>query len=64
MPAPDSCLGFQRKALWNIRVKGLTDEQVLTGWMFYGASWRNIPMHNRKKAVDAMDKEATVKALY
>ncbi len=45
-------------------VKGLTDEQVLTGWMFYGSSWRNIPMHNRKKAVDAMDKEATVKALY
>ena len=45
-------------------VKGLTDEQVLTGWMFYGTSWRNIPMHNRKKAVDAMDKEATVKALY
>ena len=45
-------------------MKGLTDEQVLTGWMFYGASWRNIPMHNRKKAVDAMDKEATVKALY
>ena len=45
-------------------MKGLTDEQVLTGWMFYGTSWRNIPMHNRKKAVDAMDKEATVKALY
>ncbi len=45
-------------------VKEFTDEQVLTGWMFYGTSWRNIPMHNRKKAVDAMDKEATVKALY
>ncbi len=45
-------------------VKGLTDEQVLTGWMFYGTNWRNIPLHNRKKAVDAMDKEEAVKALY
>ena len=45
-------------------VKGLTDEQVLTGWMFYGTSWKDVPLHNRRKAVDAMDKEATVKALY
>ncbi len=45
-------------------VKGLTDEQVLTGWMFYGTSWRDVPMHNRRKAVDAMDKDATIKALY
>lgn len=55
---------FSAKLYGTSGVKGLTDEQVLTGWMFYGASWRNIPMHNRKKAVDAMDKEATVKALY
>lgn len=45
-------------------VKGLTDEQVLTGWMFYGTSWKDVPMHNRRKAVDAMDKDATIKALY
>ncbi len=45
-------------------VKGLTDEQVLTGWMFYGTSWKDVPLHNRGKAVDAMDKEAAVKALY
>lgn len=55
---------FSTKLYGTSGVKGLTDEQVLTGWMFYGTSWRNIPMHNRKKAVDAMDKEATVKALY
>lgn len=55
---------FSAKLYGTSGVKGLTDEQVLTGWMFYGASWRNNPMHNRKKAVDAMDKEATVKALY
>ena len=55
---------FSAKLYGTSGVKGLTDDQVLTGWMFYGASWRNIPMHNRKKAVDAMDKEATVKALY
>lgn len=55
---------FSAKLYGTSGVKGLTDEQVLTGWTFYGASWRNIPMHNRKKAVDAMDKEATVKALY
>ena len=55
---------FSAKIYGTSGVKGLTDEQVLTGWMFYGTSWRNIPMHNRKKAVDAMDKEATVKALY
>ncbi len=55
---------FSAKLYGTSGVKGLTDEQVLTGWMFYGTSWRNIPMHNRKKAVDAMDKEATLKALY
>ncbi len=55
---------FSAKLYGTSGVKGLTDEQILTGWMFYGTSWRNIPMHNRKKAVDAMDKEATVKALY
>ena len=55
---------FSAKLYGTSGVKGLTDEQVLTGWMFYGTSWRNIPMHNRKKAIDAMDKEATVKALY
>lgn len=55
---------FSAKLYGTSGVKGLTDEQVLTGWMFYGTSWRNIPMHNRKKVVDAMDKEATVKALY
>lgn len=55
---------FSAKLYGTSGVKGLTDEQVLTGWMFYGTSWRNIPMHNRKKAVDAMDKETTVKALY
>ncbi len=55
---------FSAKLYGPSGVKGLTDEQVLTGWMFYGTSWRNILMHNRKKAVDAMDKETTVKALY
>ena len=55
---------FSAKLYGTSGVKGLTDEQVLTGWMFYGTSWRNIPMHNWKKAIDAMDKEATVKALY
>jgi len=55
---------FSAKLYGTSGIKGLTDEQVLTGWMFYGTSWRNIPMHNRKKAVDAMDKEATIKALY
>jgi len=55
---------FSAKLYGTSGVKGLTDEQVLTGWMFYGTSWRNIPMRNRKKAVDAMDKEATVRALY
>ncbi len=55
---------FSAKLYGTSGVKGLTDEQVLTGWMFYGTSWRNIPMHDRKKAVDAMDKEVTVKALY
>lgn len=55
---------FSAKLYGTSGVKGLTDEQVLTGWMFYGTSWRNIPMHNRKKAIDAMDKEATVKTLY
>lgn len=55
---------FSTKLYGTSGVKGLTCEQVLTGWMFYGTSWRNIPMRNRKKAVDAMDKEATVRALY
>ena len=55
---------FSAKLYGTSGVKELTDEQVLTGWMFYGTSWRNIPMHNREKAVDAMDKETTVKALY
>ena len=55
---------FSAKLYGTSGIKGLTDEQVLTGWMFYGTSWRNVPTHNRKKAVDAMDKEATVKALY
>ena len=55
---------FSAKLYGTSGVKGLTDEQVLTGWMFYGTSWRNIPVHKRKKAVDAMDKEATLKALY
>ncbi len=55
---------FSAKLYGTSGIKGLTDEQVLTGWMFYGTSWRNIPMHSRKKAVDAMDKEAAVKALY
>ena len=55
---------FSAKLYGTSGVKGLTDEQVLTGWMFYGTSWRNIPMRNRKKAVDAMEKEATVRALY
>lgn len=55
---------FSAKLYGTSGVRGLTDEQILTGWMFYGTSWRSVPMHNRKKAVDAMDKEATVKALY
>ena len=55
---------FTSKLYGTSGVKGMTDEQVLTGWMFYGSSWRNAPMHSRKKAVDAMDKDAAVTALY
>ena len=55
---------FTVKLYGSSGVKGLTDEQVLTGWMFHGTSWKDVPMHNRRKAVDAMDKEATLKALY
>lgn len=55
---------FTVKLYGSSGVKGLTDEQVLTGWMFHGTSWKDVPMHNRRKAVDAMDKDATLKALY
>ena len=55
---------FSAKLYGVFGVNGLTDEQVLTGWMFYGTSWKDVPLHDRRKAVDAMDKEATVKALY
>lgn len=55
---------FASKLYGTSGVRGLTDEQVLTGWIFYGSSWKDVPMHNRKKAVDAMDKDATLKALY
>ena len=55
---------FTVKLYGSSGVKGLTDEQVLTGWMFHGTSWKDVPMHNRRKAVDAVDKDATLKALY
>lgn len=45
-------------------VRGLSDEQVLTGWMFFSTSWKDVPQHRRRNAMDATDKEAAVRALY
>ncbi len=55
---------FRVKLYGNSDCYGLTDEQVLTGWMFYGSSWRGIPQKQRRGANDAQDRAQTVSALF
>lgn len=55
---------FRVKLYGNSDCYGLTDEQVLTGWMFYGTSWRSVPQKQRRGANDAQDREQTVNALF
>ncbi len=44
-------------------VSGLSDEQVLAGWMFYPSSWRDVPQKERKSKGDGPAREETVRAL-
>ncbi len=55
---------FRVKLYGNSDVYGFTDEQVLTGWIFYGSSWRDIPQKHRKNANDAQDRQQTINALF
>ncbi len=55
---------FRAKLYGNSDVYGLTDEQVLTGWMFYGSSWRDVPQKHRRGANDAQDRMQTVNSLF
>ena len=52
------------KLYGNSDVYGLTDEQVLTGWMFYGTSWRTVPQKHRRGANDEQDRRQTVNSLF
>lgn len=54
---------FRVKLYGNSDVYGLTDDQVLTGWMFYGTSWRDVPQKHRRGANDAQDRRQTVNSL-
>lgn len=55
---------FRVKLYGNTDVYGLTDEQVLTGWMFYGTSWRTVPQKHRRGANDEQDRQQTVNSLF
>lgn len=55
---------FRVKLYGNSDVYGLTDEQVLTGWMFYGTSWRTVPQKHRRGANDEQDRRQTVNSLF
>lgn len=55
---------FRTKLYGSSGLQGYTDEQVLTGWMFYHSSWKDVPMHRRRSAGDAAGKSAAVAALY
>ncbi len=54
---------FRTKLYGNRSLDGLSDEQVLTGWMFYPSSWYRIPQKSRRGANDAGDRAQTVNAL-
>jgi cytochrome c-type biogenesis protein CcsB len=55
---------FTTKLYGSFGVQGYSDEQVLTGWMFYHSSWKSQPQHSRRNASDATDKSRTVNSLY
>lgn len=55
---------FTAKLYGSFGVQGYSDEQVLTGWMFYHSSWKSLPQHARRNASDAADKSRTVNSLY
>ncbi len=55
---------FSTKLYGSFGVQGYSDEQVLTGWMFYHTSWKSRPLHRRRSATDEADKARTVSALY
>ena len=55
---------FRVKLYGSSDMGGLSDSQVLTGWMFYGTSWREVPQKQRRGADDARDREQTVAALF
>ena len=55
---------FRVKLYGNSDMDGLSDSQVLTGWMFYGTKWMEVPQKQRRGANDARDREQTVNALF
>ncbi len=55
---------FNTKLYGSFGAQGYSDEQVLTGWMFYHTSWKSQPLHGRRSAGDEADKSRTVGALY
>ena len=55
---------FRVKLYGNSDMNGMSDYQVLSGWMFYGSSWRELPQKQRRGANDAKDREQTVAALF
>lgn len=55
---------FRVKLYGSSDIGGLSDSQVLTGWMFYGTQWMEVPQKQRRGANDAKDREQTVNALF
>lgn len=41
----------------------LSDEQVMTGWMFFPSSWKDVPQKSRRSADDAGGRQQAVSAL-
>ena len=41
----------------------LTDEQVMTGWMFFPSSWKDVPQKSRRSADDAKARQQATSAL-
>ncbi len=54
---------FKTKLYGISDVQGLSDEQVLTGWMFYPSSWREVPQKQRRAKTDAEAREDAIRAL-
>lgn len=63
-PLQSMAKDFRTKLYGNADMGGLSDEQVLIGWMFYGSSWMDVPQKQRRGVNDARDREQTVNALF